>query len=277
MLHALLAMNLRRKASVSCAMTKRATRSPLPCARWAAQEKMGQRHAVARLMSNPEREAFEQRIARFKPTPRNIATAARFTKADREKYGQARSRVGNKTKRPMQALLQLPLIDGDLEAERRKDRNAARRTRRQDGTPQWSPSVPASLRHRQCDRAYQQAKRRAKGATPREDTSIEALRPWEADGISRRTWWRRQDLAQIRRLQDGTNSSTAGLPPKPLKHRHYPVKADGPEPKKVREAKGPSPRAICAVRPQGSSRWNPRRQPGSIRQARRNRQCARSG
>ena len=41
------------------------------------------------LKSKPEREAFEQRIARFKPTLRNISVAARFTRADREKYAKA--------------------------------------------------------------------------------------------------------------------------------------------------------------------------------------------
>ena len=155
-----------------------------------------------RLMPKAEREAFDHRIARFEATPRNIATAARFTKADREKYGKEEELVGNKTKRPMQALLQLPLIDGDLEAERRKDRNEARRTRRQDA-PVVAKAATRVARHRQCDRAYQRAKRRAEGATSREAYGChEAARPWEAEGISRRTWWRRQGR--------GTGSSTPG-------------------------------------------------------------------
>ena len=83
-----------------------------------------------RFMSKPEREAFEPRIAQFKPTLRNIAAAARLTRADRAKYGNEERLVGNKIKRPMQALLQLPIIDGDLDAERRVARNAAQGKRR---------------------------------------------------------------------------------------------------------------------------------------------------
>ena len=123
-----------------------------------------------KLMPKPEQEAFEQRIAQFKPTLRNIATAARLTRADRDKYGNEERRVGNKIKRPMQALLQLPIIDGDLEAERRDVRNAARRKRRQEkhAAAVAKAADPRVQRRRQCDREYQQAKRRAEGARPRE-------------------------------------------------------------------------------------------------------------
>ena len=169
-----------------------------------------------KLMSKPEREAFEQRIAQFEPTLRNIAAAARLTRADREKYGREARLVGNKTKRPMQALLQLPIIDGDLEAERRDARNAARRKRRQEkrAAAVAKAADPRVQRRRQCDRDYQQAKRRAEGALARTEyraASVEAARPWETEGISRRTFWRRKAVAQVRRLQNGTGPSTASL------------------------------------------------------------------
>ena len=168
-----------------------------------------------KLKSKPEREAFEQRIAQFKPTLRNISAAARLTRADRERYGRETRLVGNKTKRPMQALLQLPIIDGDLEAERREARNAARRKRWQEkrAAAAAKGADPRVQRHRQCDRNYQQAKRRAEGALARTEyraASVEAARPWEAEGISRRTWsggarlWHRSvdsKMAQVRRLR----------------------------------------------------------------------------
>ena len=97
----------------------------------------------------------------------------------------------------MQALLQLPIIDGDLEAERRDARNAARRKRRQEAHAAAAAKAadPRVQRRRQCDRDYQQTKRRAEGARARAEyraASVEAARPWEAEGISRGTWWRRK-------------------------------------------------------------------------------------
>ena len=133
----------------------------------------------------------------------------------------------------MQALLQLPIIDGDLDAERRDARNEARRKRRQEkhAAAVAKAADPRVQRRRQCDREYQQAKRQAEGARPREAylaKSVEAARPWEAEGISRSTWWR---VRQVRRQQEVRQVHRQHCALKPLKYQHYPVKADGPEPK----------------------------------------------
>jgi hypothetical protein len=54
----------------------------------------------------------------------------------------------------------------------------------------------AKERKREMDRQRIQARRKAKGAKSRlefEQQSIEAQKPWEKDGISRRTWFRRRE------------------------------------------------------------------------------------
>lgn len=51
-------------------------------------------------------------------------------------------------------------------------------------------------RRKQKDRERKAAKRRAKGVKPRkvyEGQSLSRSKPWEAEGISRRTWYRRQN------------------------------------------------------------------------------------
>lgn len=51
-------------------------------------------------------------------------------------------------------------------------------------------------RRRKLDRQRKENARRAKGIKPRkvyEGQSISAAKPWEAEGISRRTWYRRQN------------------------------------------------------------------------------------
>ena len=85
-----------------------------------------------REMSKPEREALDQRVAAFSLTLGNIAAAARFTMADRERFAHEARYEDGETKRPMQALLQLPTIDADIEEVRRDKRNEARRLRWQE-------------------------------------------------------------------------------------------------------------------------------------------------
>jgi hypothetical protein len=54
--------------------------------------------------------------------------------------------------------------------------------------------------------------RRAKGARPRDEyemTSLSATRPWEIEGMSRRTWYRKRQ--QQTQNQDGTSTGTACL------------------------------------------------------------------
>jgi hypothetical protein len=55
-------------------------------------------------------------------------------------------------------------------------------------------------RRKQRDRERKAAKRRAKGMKPRkvyEGQSISRQKPWEAEGISRRTWYRRRACALV--------------------------------------------------------------------------------
>jgi hypothetical protein len=62
-------------------------------------------------------------------------------------------------------------------------------------------------RRRERDRFRKQAQRRAKGCKSRkeyEKQSISDCRPWEGEGISRRTWYRRRAVAQ-----HGTGPATA--------------------------------------------------------------------
>ncbi|WP_050626691.1 hypothetical protein [Bradyrhizobium viridifuturi] len=63
---------------------------------------------------------------------------------------------------------------------------------------------------RQRSRANEQRKRRADGAVPRdlyEENSNESLRPWEDDGVSRATWYRRRRAA---RVDEGFRGFTEG-------------------------------------------------------------------
>lgn len=63
-------------------------------------------------------------------------------------------------------------------------------------------------RRREYQRRWKAAKRRAEGIKPRkvyEEQSISRAKPWEAEGVSRRTWYRRQR---------GT-SARAGTTPEP--------------------------------------------------------------
>lgn len=55
----------------------------------------------------------------------------------------------------------------------------------------------AADRKRQRDRERQRQKRQARGVKPRAEylaKSAEAQKPWEAEGVSRRTWYRRQSI-----------------------------------------------------------------------------------
>lgn len=64
-------------------------------------------------------------------------------------------------------------------------------------------------RRRQRDRERKTATRRAKGIKPRkayEGQSISKQKPWEAEGISRRTWYRRRNGTSAPR---GTSPATA--------------------------------------------------------------------
>lgn len=50
-------------------------------------------------------------------------------------------------------------------------------------------------RRRMLDRQRKENARRAKGVKPRkvyEGQAVSATKPWEAEGVSRRTWYRRQ-------------------------------------------------------------------------------------
>lgn len=63
-------------------------------------------------------------------------------------------------------------------------------------------------RRKERDRQRKAAARRAAGAKPRseyEAATIERAKPWEAEGISRRTWYRRRTSANV----SGTGPATA--------------------------------------------------------------------
>ena len=62
---------------------------------------------------------------------------------------------------------------------------------------------------RQRSRANEKKKRHAKGAVPRstyEETSNESLRPWEDEGISRATWYRRRRASRVSRVSEGSTT-----------------------------------------------------------------------
>lgn len=70
----------------------------------------------------------------------------------------------------------------------------------------WACIDPASPQEkREADKLRKRAERAAKGATPRSE-SLSATRPWEALGISRRTWYRKQAVEGA--APRGTNTSS---------------------------------------------------------------------
>jgi hypothetical protein len=238
LLHALL-MLIRRRNNGLGFLSDDAHDRPLAitlCALKARKAKLDNVLPWLRLMPRAEREAFEQSVDRFKPTLRNIAQAARLTRADRDKYGNATRRVDGKIRRPMQALLQLPVIDADLTTERREARNAGQRKRRQR-------KQAAIARHRQCDRAARQAKRRANGTLPRAAYlagSVAAAVPWRAEGIGRTTWYERRRTASRTGVSTFNLESRHTCPtaPKLLQYQGFTMASDDAkpetEPKKAR-------------------------------------------
>jgi hypothetical protein len=64
------------------------------------------------------------------------------------------------------------------------------------------------------DRERKRQKRRAAGAMLRanyEAQSLSKLKPWEAEGVSRRTWYRqRREMAQVRRPAEANSASIFG-------------------------------------------------------------------
>ena len=80
--------------------------------------------------------------------------------------------------------------------------------RRACGITTFGPRMPPPLR-KEKDRMGQEKRRRARGACTREEYEANCLsrtRPWEAQGISRRTWERRR---RERRLRAVASPSTA--------------------------------------------------------------------
>jgi hypothetical protein len=84
----------------------------------------------------------------------------------------------------------------------------------------------AKERKRERDRNRQEAKRREDGRKDRKShaaSTIAALKPWEAEGVSRRTWFYRKAKAgctEVSRIEvigngDTLVQSAAGLPPTP--------------------------------------------------------------
>lgn len=72
----------------------------------------------------------------------------------------------------------------------------------------------AAARKRNADRERQAEKRRKAGARPRADeiaVSISATRPWEAEGISRATWYRRQRETTASRVIEKTYAGDAAV------------------------------------------------------------------
>jgi hypothetical protein len=67
-------------------------------------------------------------------------------------------------------------------------------------------------RRRERDRQRKAAARRAKGIKPRreyEKAALERAKPWAAEGISRRTWYRRRTCANTPPSDTGTGPATA--------------------------------------------------------------------
>jgi hypothetical protein len=81
--------------------------------------------------------------------------------------------------------------------------------RRQCGITTFGPRTPPAIKREQ-NRMTQETKRRAKGSQPREQyeaNSFTRTKPWEARGISRRTWERR------RKRERAVASPSAAIPP----------------------------------------------------------------
>ena len=75
--------------------------------------------------------------------------------------------------------------------------------------------LSAKERKRERDRNRQEQKRRASGRVDRssyEATSLTSLKPWEQEGISRRTWERRR-VASLSRIDISTNGDTLASKP----------------------------------------------------------------
>ncbi|CUX12267.1 MULTISPECIES: hypothetical protein [Agrobacterium tumefaciens complex] len=80
--------------------------------------------------------------------------------------------------------------------------------------------ISAKERKRERDRNRQEQKRREVGRVDRksyEATSLTSLKPWEQEGISRRTWERRR-VASLSRIDISTNGDTLASKPDQAPH-----------------------------------------------------------
>lgn len=120
-----------------------------------------------------------------------------------------RARMAARTGRPHRLMMDMDVI-GEKLGVTDEVRTEARAWN--IGTMNGSSAARAQAR-RERDRQHKQVKRRIEGVVSRKDYEAKSLsktKPWEAEGISRRTWYRRRAghevMAQVRR---GTSASEA--------------------------------------------------------------------